>query len=134
MVIRGMDSPCCCYRTLTLGNPETTPCPQQGCGRLPARAGEIRQFLSVLRCGSHRSVSGITKIRGRSPISYTATQHAKVMIMYKWFAAIVIIYLLGDPQLDYVSWIGLVGEMKEQIMAGILTLLIAPWVVSQFDS
>jgi hypothetical protein len=55
------------------------------------------------------------------------------MIMYKWFAAIVIIYLLGDPQLDYVSWIGLVGEMKDQFMAGVLALIITPWVVSQFD-
>jgi hypothetical protein len=55
------------------------------------------------------------------------------MIMYKWFAAIVIIYLLGDPQLDYASWIGLVGEMKDQFMAGILALAITPWVVSQFD-
>ena len=58
----------------------------------------------------------------------------KVMIMYKWFAAIVIIYLLGDPQLDYVSWIGLIGDMKDQFLAVILSLVLAPWVVSQFDS
>lgn len=51
--------------------------------------------------------------------------------MYKWLMAIVVILMIGDPGM---SWLATVEEMKDNIIAGMIAILAAPWVVSQFDN
>ena len=50
--------------------------------------------------------------------------------MYKWFLALVAVYLAGDPGLTLLESI---GEMKMPLMVSVFSLLIAPWVVSKID-
>lgn len=51
--------------------------------------------------------------------------------MYKWLMAIVVILMIGDPSM---SWLATVEEMKDNVIAGMIAILAAPWVVSQFDN
>jgi hypothetical protein len=50
--------------------------------------------------------------------------------MYKWLLALVAIIYLGDPTLSYLESI---GEMKDLIVAAVISLLVMPWVVPHFD-
>jgi len=50
--------------------------------------------------------------------------------MYKWLLALVAIIYMGDPTLPYLE---LFGEMKDLIVAVVISLLVMPWVVTYFD-
>ena len=51
--------------------------------------------------------------------------------MYKWLMAIVVILMIGDPGM---SWLVTVEEMRDNVIACMIAILAAPWVVSQFDN
>jgi len=51
--------------------------------------------------------------------------------MYKWFIALMALYLMGDPGLLYLEQ---VGGMKELFVVLMLSLVVMPWVVSHFDN
>lgn len=51
--------------------------------------------------------------------------------MYKWFIALMALYLMGDPGLLYLEQ---VGGMKEMFVVLMLSLVVMPWVVSHFDN
>jgi hypothetical protein len=53
--------------------------------------------------------------------------------MYKWLAAIVVIYLIGDPNMAYMPSVITIGEMKDLFLAGVIALFVTPWVTAQFD-
>ena len=52
------------------------------------------------------------------------------MIMNKLLIALMAIYFIGDPGLQYLSWL---GEMKMYIVAAAVALVSMPWVASQLD-
>ena len=51
--------------------------------------------------------------------------------MNKWFIALMGLYLVGDPELVYLEQM---GEMKDVVVALVLSVALMPWVVSQFDN
>ena len=51
--------------------------------------------------------------------------------MYKWFVALIALYLMGDPGLAYLEQM---GGIKEIFIALLLSLVVMPWVVFQFDN
>jgi hypothetical protein len=51
--------------------------------------------------------------------------------MYKWFIALIALYLMGDPGFVYLEQM---GGMKEMFIVLMLSLVVVPWVVSQFDN
>jgi hypothetical protein len=57
------------------------------------------------------------------------TRHREAS-MYKWLIALVAIIYMGDPTLSYLE---LFGEMKDLIVAVVISLLVMPWVVTYFD-
>ena len=50
--------------------------------------------------------------------------------MYKWFLALVAVYFAGDPGLTLLESL---GDMIISVIVCVLSLLVAPWVVSQID-
>jgi hypothetical protein len=68
------------------------------------------------------------------PIAIVTGQSTEVMIMYKWLAVIVAIYLIGDPILENISSVITVGEMNELLLTGVISLFLIPWVSAQFDN
>ena len=50
--------------------------------------------------------------------------------MHKGFLVLAAIIYLGDPDLSYLESI---GEMKDVIVAVVISLLVVPWVVPHFD-
>ena len=50
--------------------------------------------------------------------------------MNKLLIALMAIYFIGDPGLQYLSWL---GEMKMYIVAAAVALVSMPWVASQLD-
>lgn len=51
--------------------------------------------------------------------------------MYKWFIALIALYLMGDPGLVYLEQM---GGMKEMFIVLMLSLVVMPWVASHFDN
>lgn len=51
--------------------------------------------------------------------------------MYKWFIALIALYLIGDPGLVYLEQL---GGMKEMMVVLMLSLVVMPWIASQFDN
>jgi hypothetical protein len=52
------------------------------------------------------------------------------MSMNKVIIALMAIYFLGDPGLQYLSWL---GDMKLYIVAAAIALVSMPWIASQLD-
>jgi hypothetical protein len=50
--------------------------------------------------------------------------------MNKIIIGLMAIYFLGDPQLQYLSWL---GDMKIYVVAAALSLVSMPWIASQLD-
>jgi hypothetical protein len=50
--------------------------------------------------------------------------------MNKIIIALMAIYFLGDPDLQYLSWL---GDLKLYIVAGAIALVSMPWIVEQLD-
>jgi hypothetical protein len=50
--------------------------------------------------------------------------------MNKVIIALMAIYLLGDPGLQYLSWL---GDMKVYVVAAAVALVGMPWIASQLD-
>jgi len=50
--------------------------------------------------------------------------------MNKIFIALMVIFLLGDPGMDTIAWL---GDMKNYVIAAAITLLSMPFIVSQLD-
>jgi hypothetical protein len=52
------------------------------------------------------------------------------MVTNKVIIALMVIYFLGDPSLQYLTWL---GELKIYVVAAAVTLVAMPWVASQLD-
>jgi hypothetical protein len=50
--------------------------------------------------------------------------------MHKLIIGLMVIFILGDPSLHALAWL---GEMKAYIVAAAIALVSMPFVVSQFD-
>jgi hypothetical protein len=50
--------------------------------------------------------------------------------MNKIIIALMAIYFLGDPNLQYLAWL---GDLKIYIVAAALSLVSMPWIASQLD-
>jgi len=50
--------------------------------------------------------------------------------MYRWFIALMALYLAGDPELVYLKQLGTASEL---VLAFMLSLAVIPWVARQFD-
>jgi hypothetical protein len=50
--------------------------------------------------------------------------------MNKVIIALMAIYFLGDPDLQYLAWL---GDLKIYVAAAAITLVSMPWVASQFN-
>jgi len=50
--------------------------------------------------------------------------------MNKSIIALMAIYFLGDPDLEYLSWL---GDMKLYIVASAIALVSMPWIAEQLD-
>ena len=44
--------------------------------------------------------------------------------------ALMAIYFLGDPDLQYLAWL---GDLKVYLVAGAIALVSMPWIASQLD-
>ena len=53
--------------------------------------------------------------------------------MYKWTLLCIAIYLLGDPNLTYLSAVASGSDVGEMFISIVLSLFITPWVVFQID-
>ena len=50
--------------------------------------------------------------------------------MNKVIIALMAIYFLGDPGLQYLAWL---GDLKMYIVAAAIALVSMPWITSQLD-
>jgi hypothetical protein len=50
--------------------------------------------------------------------------------MNKIIIALMAIYFLGDPDLQYLAWL---GDLKVYVVAAALSLVSMPWIASQLD-
>ena len=50
--------------------------------------------------------------------------------MHKLIIGLMVIFFLGDPSLQTLAWL---GEMKLYIVAAVIAMVSAPFVVSQLD-
>jgi hypothetical protein len=50
--------------------------------------------------------------------------------MNKIIIALMAIYFLGDPDLQYLAWL---GDIKLYLIAAAMALVSMPWIASQFD-
>ena len=50
--------------------------------------------------------------------------------MNKIIIGLMAIYLLGDPDLHYLAWL---GDLKLYVVAAALALVSMPWIASQID-
>jgi hypothetical protein len=50
--------------------------------------------------------------------------------MNKIIIALLAIYFLGDPDLQYLAWL---GDMKIYLVAAVIALVSMPWIASQLD-
>jgi hypothetical protein len=61
-------------------------------------------------------------------------QYTEETVMYKWFATILIVYFIGDPNLAYMPSAITVDQMKDLFLAGVISLFLMPCVSAQFDN
>jgi hypothetical protein len=73
--------------------------------------------------GGHYRTRGRADQRVKQRIEKEAT-------MNKIIIALMAIYFLGDPQLQYLSWL---GDLKIYAVAAALSLVSMPWIASQLD-
>jgi hypothetical protein len=57
-------------------------------------------------------------------------RNMKEATMNKVIIALMAIYFLGDPGLQYLSWL---GDLKLYVVAAALALVSMPWIASQLD-
>jgi hypothetical protein len=55
----------------------------------------------------------------------------KEATMYKISIALMVIYFLGDTDLQYLAWL---GNLKIDVAAAALSLVSMPWIAKQLDS
>jgi hypothetical protein len=67
-----------------------------------------------------------------SPIHWVSneTPFDKEATMNKVILAIMTIYFLGDPDLQYLTWL---GDLKLYLVAAAIALVSMPWIASQLD-
>jgi hypothetical protein len=58
------------------------------------------------------------------------TPFEKEATMNKIIIALLAIYFLGDPDLQYLAWL---GDMKIYLVAAVIALVSMPWIASQLD-
>jgi hypothetical protein len=58
------------------------------------------------------------------------TPFEKEATMNKIIIVLMAIYFLGDPNLQYLAWL---GDMKIYVVAAALSLVSMPWIASQLD-
>jgi hypothetical protein len=58
------------------------------------------------------------------------TPFKKEVTMNKIIIALMAIYFLGDPQLQYLAWL---GDLKVYLVAAAIALVSMPWIASQLD-
>ena len=51
--------------------------------------------------------------------------------MHKIIIGLLVIYLLGDPGMETIAWL---GGMKNYVITAVIALAAAPFIVSQLDS
>ena len=56
--------------------------------------------------------------------------HEEEANVNKIIVGLMAIYFLGDPQLQYLSWL---GDLKIYAVAAALALVSMPWIASQLD-
>jgi biotin transporter BioY len=81
--------------------------------------------VSIWRVASHRN----NVITGSIYNHRTAGSEGE-MVMNKVIIALMVIYFLGDPSLQYLAWL---GALKIYVVAAAITLVSMPWVASQLD-
>ena len=52
------------------------------------------------------------------------------MVMNKLVIALIVVFLLGDPGMQTLAWL---GEYQDYIVATVIALVSMPWVTEQFD-
>jgi hypothetical protein len=57
-------------------------------------------------------------------------KEVKEATMNKTIIGLMAIYFLGDPDLQYLSWL---GDLKIYAVAAALSLVSMPWIASQLD-
>jgi len=57
-------------------------------------------------------------------------QLVKERNMNKVMIALMAIYFLGDPDLQYLAWL---GDLKVYLVAAAIALVSMPWIASQLD-
>jgi hypothetical protein len=63
-----------------------------------------------------------------APINWVS--NVKEATMNKIIIALMAIYFLGDPDLQYLSWL---GDLKLYIVAAAIALVSMPWIAEQLD-
>jgi hypothetical protein len=63
-----------------------------------------------------------------APINWVS--NVKEATMNKIIIALMAIYFLGDPDLQYLSWL---GDLKLYIVAAAIALVSMPWIAEQID-
>jgi hypothetical protein len=63
-----------------------------------------------------------------TPIDWVS--NVKATTMNKIIITLMAIYFLGDPDLQYLAWL---GELKLYIVAAAIALVSMPWIASQLD-
>lgn len=53
-----------------------------------------------------------------------------VTVMHKLIIGLMIIFFLGDPSMETISWL---GDMKYYVITAAITLVSMPFIVSQLD-
>jgi hypothetical protein len=69
----------------------------------------------------------ITNIRSM-PIHWVS--NVKETTMNKIIIALMAIYFVGDPDLQYLAWL---GDLKLYIVAAAIALVSMPWIAEQLD-
>jgi hypothetical protein len=64
-----------------------------------------------------------------TPINGVSNEHLEAT-MNKIIIALMAIYFLGDPDLQYLAWL---GDLKLYIVAAAIALVSMPWIAEQLD-
>jgi hypothetical protein len=65
-----------------------------------------------------------------APIDGSSNGILKEATMNKIIIGLMAIYFVGDPHLQYLSWL---GDLKLYVVAAALALVSMPWIASQLD-
>jgi hypothetical protein len=88
-------------------------------------------FCVKLRCGVKVRKVTIRELRS-APIHWVINQThiEKQATKHRIIIPMMAIYLLGDPDLQYLAWL---GDLKIYVVAAALSLASIPWIASSLD-